>query len=199
MKLAAVVLAAGRSTRFGTDKLLADLDGAPLIAHALKALGGFDFARRLAVVRDANGAMLDVLRRHAVDAVGNPRADEGMGTSIAEGIAALKEIDGAFIVLGDMPFIPPALYRRMAVRFAAGAADIVVPRHDGRTGHPVLFGAACFPELLALTGDRGGQRLIASGRFRIDPVDVDEPGILRDIDRPEDLAGFNPQTQGSAA
>ena len=186
MRLAAIVLAAGRSERFGADKRLAGLRGRPLIAWALAALDGFDFAQKIAVVRAADPAW-DLLRRHGVMPVVNPRADDGMGASLARGIAALGEVDGAFVVLADMPDIPPGLYGEMAACFAPGAADIVVPRHEGRTGHPVLFSSFCFDALKALTGDRGGRSLIESGRYRVARLDVADPGILRDIDRPQDL------------
>jgi len=188
VKLAAVVLAAGRSERFGADKRLAQRHGRPLIEWALEALAGFDFAQKIAVVRDADDPAGDILRHYDATPVVNARAAEGMGASLACGIAALGEVDGAFIVLADMPDIPPGLYGEMAMGFAKGDADIVVPRHDGQAGHPVLFGAACFTELKALTGDRGGRGLIDPARYRVAWLDSAHIGILRDVDRPKDLA-----------
>ena len=187
VKLAAVVLAAGRAQRFGADKRLARFRDRPLIEWALEALAGFDFAQKICVVRD-DDPIGEVVRRYDIAPVVNARADDGMGTSLACGIAALGEVDGAFIVLADMPDIPPGLYAAIAARFAEGKADIVAPRHAGRAGHPVLFGAACFTELKALTGDRGGRGLIDAGRYRVAWLDSAHTGILRDIDRPEDLA-----------
>jgi molybdenum cofactor cytidylyltransferase len=186
LKLAAVVLAAGRSRRFGGDKRLAPVRGQPLIVHALDALNGFDFAQKIAVVRP-DDPIEDLVRAHGVMPVVNRRADDGMGTSLACGIAALGAVDGAFIVLADMPDIPSALYAEMAARFAAGEADIVVPCHGGRDGHPVLFGARCFAELTKLDGDRGARGLVESRRYRLDTVAVDVSGILRDVDQPQDL------------
>lgn len=191
VRLAAVVLAAGRSMRFGSDKRLADLQGRPLIAHALAALDGFAFAQRIAVVRPDDAVTAnpteEIVRSHGVAPVVNPRAAEGMGTSLACGIAALEDVDGAFVVLADMPDIPSGLYGELAARFAMGDADIVVPRHAGRAGHPVLFGAVCFDALKTLTGDRGGRQLIDSGHYGLAYVDTAHTGIDRDIDRPEDL------------
>jgi molybdenum cofactor cytidylyltransferase len=186
VKLAAVVLAAGRAERFGADKRLARFRDRPLIEWALAALAGFDFAQKICVVRD-DDPIGDVARRYDIAPVVNDRAAEGMGTSLACGVAALGEVDGAFIVLADMPDIPPGLHAAMAARFAEGDADIVVPRHAGRAGHPVLFGAACFTALKALTGDRGGRSLIDQGRYRTVFLDVDSGGVLRDIDRPADI------------
>lgn len=190
-RLAAVILAAGRSRRFGGDKRLAQVRGQPLIVHALAALDGFDFAQKVAVIRPDDAAtenpLGDLLRHHGVTPVVNPRADEGMGTSLACGIAALETVDGAFIVLADMPDIPSGLYAELASRLATGDADIVIPGHEGRWGHPVLFGAVCFAELKTLDGDRGARGLIDAGRYRPAFVEVAVSGILRDIDRPQDL------------
>lgn len=196
-RLAAVVLAAGRSRRFGGDKRLAQVRGQPLILHALAALDGFDFAQKIAVIRPDDAAtknpLEDLVRRHGATPVVNPRADEGMGTSLACGIAALEAVDGAFIVLADMPDIPPGLYAELAACLATGDADIVIPRyegwprHEGRWGHPVLFGAVCFAELKTLDGNRGARGLIDAGRYRMAFVEVDVSGILRDVDTPQDL------------
>ena len=186
VKLAAVVLAAGRSLRFGADKRLAQARGRPLIEWALEALAGFDFAERIAVVRQ-DDPVGEVVRRYGVVPVVNAHAAEGMGASLACGIAALDGVDGAFVVLADMPDIPPVLYADLAARFAAADADIVVPRHDGQGGHPVLFGKVCFAELKTLAGDRGGRALIEQGRYRVTFVDTAYSGVLRDIDLPEDL------------
>ena len=186
LKLAAVVLAAGRSRRFGSDKRVAQVRGRPLIVHALDALNRFDFAQKIAVVRPAD-PIEDLVRRHGARPVVNPRAGDGMGTSLACGIAALDAIDGAFIVLADMPDIPPVLYGELAVRFAVGDADIVLPRYRGQAGHPVLFGARCFAALKDLTGDRGARTLFASQRYSKALVDVDSPGILHDVDREKDV------------
>ena len=186
LKLAAVVLAAGQSRRFGGDKRFAQVRGRPLIAHALDALAGFDFAQKIAVVRPED-PIESLVRSHGVILVINPDADDGMGTSLACGIAALEGVDGAFIVLADMPDIPPALYVEMADRFAEGEADIVIPRHNGQAGHPVLFGATCFAELKGLHGDRGARALFASQRYVKAWIEVDSAGVLRDIDQQKDL------------
>jgi len=184
VKLAAIVLAAGRSARFGADKRLAELRGKPLIAHVFNALDSFDFAQKIAVLRP-DDPIEALVRRHGVMPVVNPRAGEGMGTSLACGVAALDAVDGAFIVLADMPDIPGAIFATLAGRLRD--ANIVVPRHGGRDGHPVLFGATCFDALKTLDGDRGGRAVIDSGRYRVARLDGVDRGILRDIDRLADL------------
>lgn len=180
MKISAVVLAAGSARRFGSDKLNAELNGKPVVRHVLDALAGFSFHEVIVVVRPGYEIAAPDVRR-----VENPDADEGMGTSLALGIASLEPCDAAFVVLADMPFLPPGIFADLAQYLAQH--DIVVPRHDGRAGHPVLFSSACFAELQTLSGDRGGRSLIESGRYRVVFADVSDDGVLRDIDRPDDL------------
>lgn len=180
MKVSAVVLAAGSARRFGSDKLIAQLEGRPIFQHVLNALSGFDFNEVLAVVRP--GYAVDT---PSIRVVENPQADDGMGRSLALGIASLKPTDGAFVVLADMPFLPEGVFHQLA-RHLSGH-DIVVPRHDGQAGHPVLFSSVCFPWLVRLEGDRGGRVLMESGDYRVRFVDNHSDGVLRDIDRPDDL------------
>ena len=180
VRISSVVLAAGSARRFGGDKLKADLDGKLVFQHVLDALSGFDFHEILAIVRphyhlDAPG----------VRVVENPQAEIGMGRSLALGIAKLAPTDAAFVVLADMPFLPEGIFQKVAQ--ALPGHDIAAPRHNGQTGHPVLFSSACFADLKALDGDRGGRALIESGRYRVGLVDCDSNGVLRDIDRPDDL------------
>jgi molybdenum cofactor cytidylyltransferase len=180
VRISAVVLAAGSARRFGGDKLKADVDGKPVFQHVFNALSGFDFHEILAVVRpdyhlDAPGVRI----------LENPQAEAGMGRSLALGIAKLAPTDAAFVVLADMPFLPDGIFHQ--VTLALPGYDIVAPRHNGQIGHPVLFSSACFADLKALDGDRGGRALIESGRYRVGLVDCDSNGVLRDVDRPDDL------------
>ncbi|MDV6331617.1 nucleotidyltransferase family protein [Asticcacaulis sp. 201] len=180
-RLAAVVLAAGLSRRFGGNKLAADLNGKPVLRHVLDGLDTLDFAQVVVVTRTEEGPGTIV----------NPRPEDGMGASLALGVAALTDVDGVFIVLGDMPRIDVDLYRIMAEALAD--ADIVVPVHDGQTGHPVLFRAACFDALKSLSGDVGARAIIRSGQYRVRQVPAG-PGIHDDIDTPVDLTLFASRT-----
>lgn len=174
--LSAVVLAAGVSRRFGkADKLQADFEDKSVLRHVLDGLAGLELGEVLVVVRAPMEGMNYIV---------NPRPEAGMGHSLALGVAALKPCDGAFIVLADMPLIVPDLYREMAG--ALPGHDIVIPVHDGQTGHPVLFSSVCFDDLRRLSGDQGGRDLLRSGHYRVRHI---EAGgfILADIDTPEDL------------
>jgi molybdenum cofactor cytidylyltransferase len=182
MKLAAVVLAAGSSRRFGADKLTATLDGVPLLHHAVRAARAAPVERIFIVARKglATGEWPGAPQVETI-----PIASDALSASLKAGIAAASGMDGAFVFLGDMPRIPHGLARDLAA--ALGDAFAAVPRHAGRAGHPVLLSARSFAGITGLDGDAGAGRLLKS-RDDIVFVDCDDPGILLDIDRPEDLA-----------
>jgi molybdenum cofactor cytidylyltransferase len=180
MRLSAVVLAAGSGRRFGSDKLKAELAGKTVFQHTYGQMVAVDFQDIVVVVRPGWYVTAPDIRF-----VENPYADEGMGRSLALGISSLKPTDAAFVVLADMPFLPEGIFQRLAQDLPGH--DIVVPVHDGQNGHPVLFSSVCFPDLQALHGDRGGRALIDSGRYRVNFVDIESNGVVRDVDRPDDL------------
>lgn len=181
MNLAAIILAAGASHRFGTeDKLQAQLGGLTVLDAAIAATDGLD--QRIVVARAPISAP------QGVRVVINPDADAGMGGSLAIGVAALTPCDGVFVVLGDMPLIPQAVYQQLAAHLTG--YNIVVPTHDGRDGHPVLFAATCFDDLRALKGDTGARHLITGGRYRVVRLEVDTEAIVQDIDTKDDLTAL---------
>ena len=199
MNIALIILAAGASRRFGPgDKLMAAVDGEPMIVRS---------ARRMAAVRvpDAAIATIAVIAasRGPVAAalmglppqlrprlILNPRAADGMGTSIAAGIASLRpDIDGALIAPADMPFLGAALIERLIGSFMAGNGQ--TPAHpvleDGTSVGPVLWPRSMFARLMALTGDTGGKSLlIGQTTFKIQLTAADQH-VLTDIDTHEDL------------
>jgi len=191
----AVVLAAGAGRRFGGRKLLASFEGRPLAAGALDAAFSAPVERVL-LVTDGDGDLAAFARDHAralgreadLEIVVTAHAAEGMGASLRAGVEALRsDPDGVFVFLGDMPRIPSGLSQAL-VRALAPDVDAVAPRFMERRGHPVLFGRACFPALQALGGDVGAREVLAALGDRLALVDSAEPGVLFDVDRPEDLA-----------
>lgn len=183
----AIVLAAGRGARFGGGKLLAPLDGRPLIAGALRtALAAPVRQVLVAVGEDAAlwGAITAMSERLIVVPVAD--AAEGMGASLRTAAARVSDdVAGVFVFLGDMPAIDPATPARLA-RALDGREDIVAPVFEGRRGHPVLFGAAWLPALRVLSGDEGARAVLRAAP-RLTLVPVQDPGVLLDVDRPEDL------------
>jgi len=188
VSITAIVLAAGQGSRFRAeagadqDKLLADcvgLDGVvrPVIEQVLKNLPSavadrwvVTSADRPEVIRLAEiyGCKVLLLR------------SAGMGNSIAAAVAASASANGWLVVLGDMPFIQSSSIERVIAGLEEGG--ISVPVQDGQYGHPVAFGRAFGPGLMALTGDRGAKPLFAQAAVR--EVAVDDPGVSWDVDVP---------------
>ena len=177
---ALILLAAGRSLRFGVEnKLLADFLGRPLGLHVVTALEDVAFAARIAVVDD------DVLAVGArgYTVVRNDAPEQGLSRSVGLGIAAARglDVDAALILLADMPRVTVAHVLRLFD--AAKGGDAVVASSDGvRPGPPALFGRGHFDALCALQGDEGARPLIRTGRHV-----VASPEELIDIDTPDDL------------
>lgn len=185
-----VLLAAGRGKRFGAEgagKLDASLGGEPVVRHAARALLDAPVERAVVVTGAAAERVRAALLGVDVVFVHNPRFDEGIGTSVACGIAALApDTDAAIIALGDQPFIAPAVPRALVRAWRVTGLPIVAPRYAGVRGNPVLFARAVFPELLALSGAVGARVVIERDPARVSLVDVEEemPG---DVDTPADL------------
>jgi molybdenum cofactor cytidylyltransferase len=184
-----VVLAAGRSARFGAGrhKLAQPLGASSVLAQTL----GRAIASHLRTVVVTTAAFVDVARSSvaARDVVVLPEvgadgaAALGMGTSIAAGVSASADSGGWLVLPGDMPLVQPATL--LAVARALAHHPVAYAQHRGRRGHPVGFAAELYTELTGLSGDEGARRIIA--RYPAFAVDLDDPGILVDIDTEDDL------------
>jgi molybdenum cofactor cytidylyltransferase len=186
-----IVLAAGEGSRFrqvagaDKDKLLADCSGRDGTLRSVieQTLANLPAAldRRVLVTTEARPQAMRMAQAYGCDIV--PIESTGMGDSIAAGVAACADADGWLIVLGDMPFILPSTIERIVAAMADDAVS--VPVQNGEFGHPVGFGRSFGAGLMALTGDRGARPLFKQGR--VVEVEVDDPGVLWDIDVPESL------------
>jgi molybdenum cofactor cytidylyltransferase len=192
LRIAGLLLAAGRGLRFGGGKLRAPLPpGTPLAGMPvgvaacarLVATGVETFA----VVRPGDAALAAALAGAGARVVVCADADDGMGRSLACGVAATTEADAWLVALADMPWIAPATYEAVIAALRAGAV-VAAPFHRGVRGHPVGFGGACRAALLALSGDEGARGVIGARREALQRIDVDDPGALADVDTPADLA-----------
>lgn len=182
MNLVSIVLAAGKGSRFGGDKLSAHFKGEPLIAHAIRAARAAPISRVIVVCPPAldigeweGGPPVEVLR------ITSPE----LSASLKAGIAAAGHVDAAFIFLGDMPLIPHGLASDLAE--ALGENLSAVPQYQGKSGHPVLLAARAFPAMADLSGDEGAGRLLKA-RKDVAFLDCADEGVLLDIDRTEDIA-----------
>ena len=190
-QLAALILAAGRSTRFGpANKLLAPVNGEPVLATTLGLFDSEFFDAHILVV-DTNAPATAALAPPHFRIVRNPRSGDGMGVSLALGVrevTKVKDLKGVIIALGDMPYVSPATIASLIIHAANEPTHIIAPRMNGKIGHPVIFPERFFAALTALTGDKGARSLILDNNDALTLVDVEDDGVLRDIDRPSDLS-----------
>lgn len=182
VKVGAVVLAAGASRRFGSDKRFHDLDGMPMLARTLGAYRSV-FADVAAVLRPGEAAAAELVAAANCRVVLAPDAALGQSRSLAAGVAAMAACDGLLIGLGDMPLVEPATLHRLATALAAAPDYVVRPRCRGRAGNPIAFPAALFDAMQRLNGDQGARRIVAEHE-RVLHLDVDDNGVLRDFDAP---------------
>ncbi len=179
-----ILLAAGQGTRFGTNKLLHPLpDGTPMAVASARSLRRV-LSHCIAVVNDANSEVARLLADAGLQVVANPHARDGMGTSIACGVAACPNAGGWIIALADMPEIPASVIQSVADGLARGT-DIIAPVYGGQRGHPVGFAARHAPALQALQGDRGARDIIAAHSDTLVLIESEDRGVIRDIDTPE--------------
>jgi molybdenum cofactor cytidylyltransferase len=190
-KIRGILLAAGYSKRFGSNKLLQALPpgspeaGVPIaLASARRLLEVLPDA--IAVVRPRSQKLASLLRDAGCSTVVCKGAAEGMGTSLAAGVRAAADAEGWIVALADMPFVRPETVRSVVRALEDGAA-IAAPAYRGQRGHPVGFGRAYFEELSTLRGDQGARELLALHAAAVSLQETDDPGALRDIDKPSDL------------
>lgn len=184
--VAGVLLAAGTGSRFGEgNKLLASLDGEPLVRHAARTLvAALD--RVVAVVGHEAGAVESALAGLDLRTVHNPDYERGQSTSVAAGLGAVRDADAAAFALGDAPRVRPATVRTLVAAHRAGAGTALAAAHDGRRGNPVLFDAVHFDALADVEGDVGGREILL-GAADAALVETGDPGVCLDVDRPADL------------
>ena len=193
-RVAALVLAAGRSTRMAPHNklLLQDASGCAMVARVVAACAASRVAHTV-VVTDYQA---DRVRRavHPLDRVTFADAPDyaaGLSASLRAGLRALQgRTDGVIVCLGDMPLVNARMIDRMIAAFAPACGRmIVVPVWQGRRGNPVLWGGALFDEMCSVSGDAGARGLLAHHAGMITTVDADGPGVLTDYDTPESLSG----------
>jgi molybdenum cofactor cytidylyltransferase len=181
-----VLLAAGTSSRFGSDKLLHPLaDGTPIVLRSARTLLAA-LPRSVAVVRDRDGAVAQMLERAGLGIVECRAQPPGMGASIACGVSATRDAAGWVIALADMPFVAPAAVEAVVAALRSGAA-LAAPWCRGRRGHPVGFAAGFGSALAGLAGDSGARSILEQHATEVVRLPWDDDGVLRDIDVRADL------------
>ena len=190
-RVAAVILAAGRSTRMGPEnKLLKQIDGVPVVRRTVSQFADAG-VKRIIVVHGHQGAEVRAaLQGLNVSFVENPSYREGLSTSVKQGVSAMtEEDDAAIIALGDMPFIAPAIIDKLISAYdPAEGRGICIPTFEGKRGNPVLWGAAYFEAMRELGGDTGAKHLLSEYSEDVCEVAVNDRSILLDLDTPEAFA-----------
>ena len=200
-RIAAVVLAAGRSTRMGgPNKLLAEIARRPLVRIVAEEALASRADPVIVVAGHQRAEVEKALAGLRVRIVHNPDFAEGLGTSLRAGIAAVPaDSDAAIVCLGDMPRVDAALLNRLIAAFDPDrGALVVVPTFEGKRGNPVLWSRRFFPDLMAIEGDVGARRLIGRYSEAVAEVTVEGKAALIDVDTPEALSGVKAEMEAAA-
>jgi molybdenum cofactor cytidylyltransferase len=182
----ALVLAAGSSRRFLSDKRIAKLaGGCSVLEQTIECCveAGLEV---LLVLGPGDDLLSEYFNLLGIKTLINPDASIGIGSSLAAGASAASDTAALLVVLGDMPYVKPATLRILADKLLAGAG-IVRPLYRQRPGNPVGFSSHYYPCLTALSGDRGGRNILLENPAEVVDIDVEDGGVIRDIDYPADL------------
>jgi molybdenum cofactor cytidylyltransferase len=189
-RVAAVVLAAGEARRYGRLKQLQPWGGGSLLTHAVDTALASRAEPVIVVLGHRAEECRAALGQRPVRVVVNPDWAQGQSSSMQAGLGTLPgNIGGVVFHLADQPGVTPAVIDALIARYAATLAPVVWPQYQGRRGNPVLFDRVAFAALQQVSGDVGGKPVLQAYAEAglAEPVSVDEPGVLMDIDRPEDL------------
>lgn len=185
-KVGAIILAAGRSSRMGRNKMLEPVNGKAMLLHVVEAARDAGLAGPIIALGNEADKVSDCLQNHAHIPVLISDYEEGMSRSLRGAVEAIPgDWDASFVCLGDMPFISGSVLRAMA---ELGQKDqIIVPSFCGKRGNPVLWGRDFFPELKGCQGDQGAKTVIARYAGSVVSYVSSDNAIHRDIDSPADL------------
>lgn len=185
-----MVLAAGASRRFGTQKLVAPLNGKPVVRWTVERVLASRVTDVVVVLGHEGDAVRSALLGLSARTVVNDRFRSGMSASIAAGLAALAPATpGALIVLGDQPGVSPRVLDDLIAAHESSAESIIVPVYRGTRGNPVLFPASLFADVMATTGDTGARDVVLRHADRVRELELDLP-MPPDIDTAADLPRF---------
>ena len=189
-RVAALILAAGSSTRMGSNKLLADLNGAAMIAQTVRRVAASGVESVTVVTGYQAEKIETALEDFKIQKIHNPNFEDGLASSLRVGVASLQNsCDAILVCLGDMPLIDPKDINRMIAAFSPGDhRSIVVPVFERKFGNPVLWGAEHFAALLACEGDRGARGLLETFKDEAVEVPIENLSVVLDADTPEALA-----------
>ena len=197
MKIQGLVLAAGLSSRCGTNKLLMPAEGSAIIERTVRTLIKANLAGITVVLGSCSEEIKKVLNGYSLQFIYNPDYKDGMSTSLQAGINAISQdpgIDAVLIMLGDMPLIRDNTVKDLMTAYQTKRPVIIVPRCQGQPGHPVIFDRTVFPAVNLISGDRGAREIINCRAEQVLFIDSNDPGILIDLDTREAINKYFPAT-----
>lgn len=187
LAIAAIILAAGRSSRMGTHKLLLPLGGKPLLAWSVAAACASDAQPVIVALGRSASEVAAALPTGRYTTVINPRYEEGMGTTLALAVSQLPpEVAGALVLLGDQPFMPTNAIQAVLAAARQRPDTIAMGECAGQRGHPVYLPRRVFARVQALTTDEGARTIIAEERSSVTLVPIADQRALFDVDSLED-------------
>ncbi len=198
VSVAGLILAAGKSERMGRPKLMLDFHGKTFLEHVVDEAS----QSRLTEVKVVLGHNAEQVQSQFPNLKGkwivNPEYERGQLSSIQCGLTFFKNysLDGVMLFLIDHPFISPMLINELINHFDESRNPIVIPSYGHRRGHPVIFSKSLFEELWNASLDRGASDVVRTHEKEIFYVEVDNPGVLVDIDTPEDYSRYVPPAEG---
>jgi len=185
--VAAIVLAAGESQRFGQPKQLLPVGNKTMIQHVVDIALDSPLEQVIVVLGCRATEVRASLAGRPVQVVVNEKWKSGLSSSVQTGLSAVNpEVGAALFVLADQPGVTMEVIAKLVERYRETRAPIVVPTHQGRRGNPVLFDRSLFSELMEVKGDQGGRQLIAEHGGKLEEVEVETEAIFTDIDTAED-------------
>jgi molybdenum cofactor cytidylyltransferase len=183
-----LVLAAGGSTRMGRSKQLAELDGRPLLEHALEALAAAPLDEVVVALGACAGKIVELVDLHGATPLVVEGWAAGMGHVLARAVAGLGEPAAVVVCLGDQPLVGPGVVARLVEAWRDGAGPVVSASYDGRMGNPKLFDRSVLPHLRRLRGDTGARDLLAAHPEWVTALEVGTLGSDADVDNEAALA-----------
>ena len=181
-----ILLAAGQSQRFGSNKLLHPVvENTPMLMVSAKKLANV-LPASIVVINKQLESFSEKLQELGLQVVINEQAEQGMGSSIACGVKYSKDAAGWLIVLADMPYLQEKTLSLLADKLKE-SAGIIAPLYKKQRGHPVGFGNVYLEELISLDKDLGARNIIEKHKNQLELLAVDDKGVIKDIDHPEDV------------
>lgn len=192
--MAAIVLAAGASTRYGQPKQLLTVGGKTMLQHVVDVVLASPVDQTIVVLGHRAGEVGAILKDTPADIVTNEEWEAGLSTSVQAGLRAIRpDVQAALFVLADQPAITPEIIAALLGRYRETGAPIVVPTYQGQRGNPTLFDRSLFAELFNARDDQGGRQLIDMYGDRTERVEVGSEAVLIDVDTEADYNRFKMQ------